>query len=73
MKHQVLSPLEDHDPAVAAFWAAYPDGPPTDVFEPGESEGKILARTVALEELGDIKAVQTFPYLFPYYLQEQLL
>lgn len=70
MKHQVLSPLEDHDPAVAALLAAYPEGPPADVYEPGESQGKILARTVALEAFGDIDGVRTFPYLFPYYFQE---
>jgi hypothetical protein len=55
----------DCDRALAALRAAHPDGPPNDVFEPRESDMKVFARSLALEQFGMASAVRIFPHLFP--------
>ncbi len=52
------------DPAVAALWAAHPEGPPADVYEPREPAERALARAHALEWFGMRAAVAAFPDLF---------
>ncbi|WP_029065607.1 hypothetical protein [Labrenzia sp. DG1229] len=57
--------LQDNaDPAAAAMWRAYPEGPPADVYEPPFNEDKAVARAISLEALGAMEAVSTLPHLF---------
>jgi hypothetical protein len=53
------------DPAAAALFAAHPDGPPADVYEPEEPEMTVVARMSALEFFGAVSAARVFPHLFP--------
>ncbi|WP_420415097.1 hypothetical protein [Roseibium sp.] len=60
-----LNAVSECDRELAALKAAYPDGPPADVFEPAEPETTVIARSGMLELFGAVSATRVFPHLFP--------